>query len=201
MAEHKYKNTSINVSGSSFQTGALTLVAQGADTDQRIGTRTLGTSIEIMYNLRHCQPDGALDCNFFESHRLVFYIWKDDTAPTKTTLFDGVITTGTPALNPQRPFNREYTVKRKILWNKYFSTWGDLDNGFDNFLAGDPQKVGRIIIPLSKIKNKLNEINFQPGGTAATNHIYYAFLSSAEGNSGILSSVLSFISRYNFIDF
>lgn len=205
MAEKKYFNTIINVTAiGATNIGALSLVTQGADTNQRIGTRTLGTSLEVIWQIRPPTPDGA-NAGYTRTpgYRLVFFIWKDDTAPTKTTLFDGFPIGTSFHLNAQRPFNKEYQVKRKILWNNYYVAQFDFDDTLQSYEnVNNLPFYGRFVIPLTKLKNKLNEINFNPGATAGTNHLYYAFLTDEEpGAPPYVTSFLTLFSRYNFVDF
>jgi len=209
MAEHKYFNTrpfgDTSAAGGNF--GCLSLVPIGTDTVNRIGTRTMGTSIEIAYDFRPPPPNGIAGDHVYVTQfvgRFVVFIWKDDTTPDINTLFDAI---PVPAAShyPLKPFNHEYKVKRKILFNKYIS-WGAVWNyQADTFGAMTKCPiVGQITIPLTKLKNKLGEINFQPGlaVTAGTNHIWFAYITNDFGPSAnSYSSLFTLHTRYNFVDF
>lgn len=209
MAEHKYLNTRVfgNTSPAAGNFGCLSLVPIGTDTVNRIGTRTLGTSIEIGYFFRPAVPTGTVTDYQWVTNlgiRFVIFIWKDDTTPDISTLFDN-IAIPTSTLNPLRPFNHEYKVKRKILYNRYIgfsSGWNVAATEF-TALCKTPV-IGQVTIPLTKLKNKLNEINFQPGiaVTGGTNHIWFAIITNDfNPAANASSSFFTLHTRYNFVDF
>lgn len=205
MAEHKVFITEVNANSfaPSGNVAALTTISQGQTSTTRIGTKVLGTSLEVMFSIAPstvASPTATtIEC------RIVIFIWKDDTVPTQLTVYDPIIATVGNAGNiPHVPFNSDWRAKRKILYSENFvSNWqfqlvGGVVQG--NVATPGLDMHRKLVIPLTKLKNRLNSIEFQPGmSTIGVNHIYM-IMTSSDAPSAQNGRIMHMMTRYNYID-
>lgn len=200
MAEKKNFITEISQFSSTTHIGCLTLVSQGQQQTDRIGTKCTGTSLEISYFAYHRTTVTTTNLSIW--NRLIIFIWKDDTTPTETMIFDPII--AVPFTNLYNaancPLNSDLKIKRKLLYSDFWGGTGQYDVGVGAYQTSTPglDHCRKISIPLTKL-GKLGTINFAPGSTTAVNHIWYAWVSSDRG-AGFAGRALAMVSRYNFID-
>lgn len=193
MAEHKMQQTNYTygpASGVQVTTiGVLTNVtdiAQGAQSDERIGDKITTCSFGINLTINP-SASNAIETPLY--CRLLVFIWKDDSTPVLTDIFED-ITKGW--LSFLRYDNK---VKRKILYDKIWSQWVE---GAAPTSAMSPSKVIKVNLNLSKLKRRLNVVNYQPSSANAVNHLYYILIS----NSAVAANSWNFtvIDRVTWID-
>lgn len=204
MAEKKVKL--VEILANSFNTTAtmidLTPITQDATSSGRIGTKVLCSSLELQLSIH---PTVSVNPSTVTSNcKIVVFIWRDDTAPVQGTLFDPLIgTPASPANIPLMPFSSDQKVKRKVLWTKnVISCWQISVLGpplESHVFSGQVSWTRKIVIPLTRLKNKLNEINYIPGGVSGINKIYLCFASS-DAPQAANGRILHGVSRINFID-
>jgi len=203
MAEHK---TDVNqfglVSNNSAATiQCLTLIQGGGNENTRVGTKITGTSLELQYYSRPYVA-GAPPTQRWLKSKLVVFIWKDDTVPTYLDILDPIAAT-IPTYNlPNCPFSSNKKIKRKVLYTDDWASFHEYDGTTVSEFTGSVMHNKKVVIPLTKLRNNLNTINFDPSatdGTIAINHIYVMYITSDYEltNAG---NVLSLVSKYSFID-
>lgn len=202
MAEHKYFITQDDFTGNTNSLKNVTLVPSGNTQISRIGDIITGTSLEVMMSWQVPQPNQN-PISTTINWRWIGLIWKDDTTPTLATVLDPVVGLST-LFNPLRPLNHDLKVKRKVLWNKIWSSYGWIDFNIiaDQYYTttSNPRGTSQFVVNLTKYqRNKLNRINFLPGSTVGVNHIYSCIFTSEPAGNDSYSEAQS-VFKYNFID-
>lgn len=174
MAEHKmtqtpyiYGPTQANQITSVGVLTNATDIAQGVQSDERIGDKITTCSLGINIT---CNPSTSATIQPILYNRLLIFIWKDDATPVLTDIFEDITK---PWLSFLRYDNK---VKRKILYDKMWAQWVE---GANPTSAMVPTKLIRVNLNLSKIKRRLNVVNYQPASGNATNHLYYIIINNS----------------------
>jgi len=200
-AEKKYSDSVVNSQynvtpyiNDSGQIFILTEPIQGNTDFTRIGNKVTGTSLEVNYTIKAEPPDGLTYVpKLVYIHRVIIFIWKDDTTPTPGDILDLPITLNVPYY----PLNHDKKVKRKILYDETHTGYCDVQ-----FFSGvwQPAITRRFSIPLTKLKNGLDTINFT-ASTTGINQIYVLMINNVPVGSEATSqwSIVSYY-RYNFVD-
>jgi len=125
--------------------------------------------------------------------RVIIFIWKDDTAPTTTTIVDPY-----PGIDsPIMPLDHDRKVKRKILYDQTHSFYTDQTNS----LCQNSILTRRFCIPLTRLKMGMDTINYIGGSTTGVNNIYLLLISNQSTAAAPVSSwPVTVITRYNFVD-
>jgi len=192
----------LSIGGSVF---LLTAVPQGLTDQQRIGDKVTGTSLEVNYNISPAAI--AVISGYYPAKlwvtRIIIFIWLDDTAPNPSDVTDISTFLSGGLTYPIAPLDHDRKVKRKVLYDKTHTQWCD----FTNTTTGNytacmlPSITRRFSIPLTKLRGKLDTINFQAATTTAVNHIYMLAYSNATVAAAPLSGWSFDVGmRYNYID-
>lgn len=205
MSEHKYFLTGLSKADSivADQTPfCLTLIPQNVSETSRIGDVVTGTSMEVRFN--SFLPVDYAAVRFYHS-RFIGFVWKEQSGtgsePGIADILDPNWTGATSTLKPLQPFNHNKKVSRKILWDKQWCAYADGDSSVTNWTGvggSGVAKVGKFVINLTKLKNGLNKVYFNPATTVARNHIYAMFIT----NCAALSTSPNFATqvKYTFVD-
>jgi len=203
MAEHKYFLTGFT-RGSAVVIDTvpqcLTLVPQNTTQNGRIGDKCIGTSLEVQFWT--CLPGNPL-AGFIPgtTYRFVGFIWKQDTIPTIPDIVDLNYNTAGSVLKPLQPFNHAKKISRKILWDKRWCTFKDDDAAGTSWLTTwEASKCGKFVINLTKLKNNLNKINFDPGVVTGRNLIYFMLLYSGMGAAPPQDCQFYMQTKYTYTD-
>jgi hypothetical protein len=201
LAEHKYWDTQLTFGPThSFQVNENGIVVQvtgvspGSSDTTRIGDKVTGTSFQITLNIT---PSGLITMQPSISHRLIVFIWKDDTNPTAAD----ILQTSTPfpvsTTMPFRPLNHDKKIKRKILIDQTINNFCDLGQvAFAG--SANPNWTKKWVIPLAKYGN-LAKINYNVGTTDGVNNIWYLIIASGAGLANSFWEQTLY-TRYNYID-
>lgn len=210
-AEKKYHDTIIKKDGTDGSAQAYVTseslpisvcdISQGYSDVERVGDKLTITSLEI----RHvCFPN--LDIKQWEpyTYRITVFIWRDDTVPGLNDIYQNANFTGTTiSLTTIWPYTHDAKVKRKILYDKSFTAIAEL-TGVGNIAnsEGGCQQLN-VVIPMTKIKERLNTVNYQIGTTTGVNKVYVALTSNVSSTivPGVALPFRHFMSvRVNFVD-
>lgn len=193
VAEKKWYDNVVNLSAAGNLLSnvgfmfSLTDMPQGSGQSNRVGDKATGSSLEIRLTLTS-PTAGTTVANIV--FRLIIFVWKDDTVPTLADILEGI-----GATPPDSPFNHDYAIKRKVLYDSCTAHYIDpVTKSCQN-----PIRFKKIILPLNKLKRGLNIVNFQAGTTIAVNHIY-ALMVSDTPNTANQTWTLEASFRYNYID-
>jgi len=170
----------------------LTGMAQSFAGNGRIGDRCRGSSLEIKFAIA---PAYSTSQTTFMTWRFIVFIWKDDTSPLQADLLADLACTyvGGPVL---APLNHERKVKRKLLLDDMFCAQDDHSSGFVK--TWNTPMIKKYYIPLKKLKNNLNVVNFQTASTTGVNHVYLMVVTN---NSSVANGwPYTITTRYNYID-
>lgn len=202
MAERKYFLTSFSKPSGTFadvQPFPLTLIGQNWNETSRIGDKITGTSLEC---LSYCFPrtDPQTSSPMFMYCRWIGFIWKQDTVPTIDHILDPNYSVTTSFLKPLQPYNHNSKISRKILWDKRWIGFHDFVEETNDYSAAsnDAVKHFKFVVNLTKLKNKLNVVNYNPGSTVARNHIYTCYLTSSTADGASNNWYVQF--KYSFVD-
>ena len=92
----------------------ISTVAQGVGVTDRIGDKVTGSSIEIKLTIFH--PTGSSNADDYFQLRMIIFVWKDDTSPTKSAIMAPF--SGLPSgfdFPTNIFYNGDQKVKRKVL--------------------------------------------------------------------------------------
>lgn len=192
MAEHKYHDKADlltpNYSGIITDISAI---AQGQTDTTRVGDKVILLSLQFKGVVTVPNPDIGTEIQ--QIIRVIYFIYKDDTTPVVGTIMES---TGDPnAINS--PFIHDRQVKRKVLYDKCFTvkSLGTIAGGYT--ALSKPIAVSAYI-PLTKLKNKLNTIHYEGGGTTGVNKIWMLVISDSALSTGACSWRV--YNRLNYID-
>lgn len=181
VAEHKnhdsvFKKDGTDASASPYVTASgvildVSTIFIGSSDNARVGDKVTLTSIEVKHqaypNLNIAQAE-------IYSYRLTIFIWKDDTTPQLSDIYDtsGGFTGTATYLTSLYPLNHDLKVKRKILYDKSFSCLCDIQNNTQLVNTENGHTIQNIIIPMTKLKNRLNEIHYNNATSNGVNKVY-----------------------------
>lgn len=159
----------------------LTLVTQG-DTDQtRDGDRLYAKKMYVRGYIEISDTTNIV--------RLVFYQWKPNSTATLGDIF---LPGPTGAIDVDSHYNHDTRQQFKILWDRTFVLEGNQSAATAPVTSAS---IRRFQMVLSRGMNR--QLQFNGGGTAATNHIYYAAIS----DSGIANHPeLTMSTKFMFTD-
>lgn len=149
----------------------VSTIFQGSADSSRVGDKCTLTSIEFRHQ---CYPNLNIAQWELYSYRITIFIWKDDTTPTLTDIYDttGGFTGTATYLTSLYPFNHDLKVKRKVLYDKSFTSVCEIVNNTQIGNSEGGHQFQNIVIPMTKLKNKLNEINFISSTSNGVNKVY-----------------------------
>lgn len=176
---------------------SLTDVAAGTTDSNRIGDKVTGTSVE--FRLVSFSPETASVSAKEWMLRVTIFVWKDDSIPVDNNdIYGNAGSTGVAANQPSIwPYNHDKSVKRKILADWTFTQF--LDANSDTFEGcQDPYYTCQKIIPITRLRGRMNTINFQAASLTGYNKIY-AILTSNQTEFESTWNV-SLWARYNYTD-
>lgn len=206
LAEHKFfdtvseyptavvpTTTGVTTDGKMF---CITDVMNGSTDVTRIGDKCTGTSLQIRFNIDPPLVDDQAQTIMW---RVVVFIWKDDTDPI---IGDILLTTASRPITPPLAFlNHDKKIKRKILYDKTFSSVSSWDNTENTITGSENGNIYRdVFIPLKGQKNRLNIINYQAGGTTGVNKIWVLLVNNVTPADIAKTWQITIGTRYNFID-
>lgn len=203
MAEHKYvdyNSTEPVIVHYTPQFFCLTEVDQGSSTTTRVGDKTTGVSIQLRMKAWYDSATATLAPNTVV--RVIVFIWKDDTEPEPSDLFQSTLTINDCCL---QQLDHDRRIKRKVLLDTTFTLRNDvIYNSSANAAllctgAGSSTYIKKYL-PLSKLPTRLKTVNYQGGTTDAVNHIYLCVIADANPNTSLIGPKFDFISRYNYVD-
>jgi len=179
----------------------LTGVAQGTQSDDRIGDKITGTSCHVKL---FCNPD-----TYFTGERAhewimrcIIFIYKDDDIPNQDDLLKQY--PSAPAYQlPLEPYDVTKKVKSKILYDGIMSGWVSQSPGSSTtvYHTTSPMPIIRDIrINLTKLKRGLNVVNFQGTPLTGVNHIYLLLKSNIPSGSQTSTWDVFQTTDYRFID-
>lgn len=209
MAERKfYMTTWTLVSTSATQhVMNLTQVPFGMSNNQRIGSRCLGTSIELRWFINNPSLNGTLVSQLAWNARFVLFFYNDDTIPTYTSLFEGY---PAPSVlqNTLLPLGSDFKSKRKVLAQWTSNNWGETTTaGALNYYntVFKPTISGELVVNLTLRKfsrgYKWNQVDFHGNTVNGQNHIYLMILPSDFNSAAtFLGRNMYVTARYNFVD-
>lgn len=209
IAEHKYSDQRWSFDGGSdglvTSNGvimSLTIPPVGNSDTTRVGDKVHGTSLEFS----HVSYPQFTTLTFpAYSYRITIFVWKDDTDPLFTDIYkDPVNFIGQIKSEPILfPFNHDKKVKRKILFDRSFTAIAEVNTTANLANSENAHKLMKIVIPLTKLKNALNVVNYQAESSIGVNKIY-AIISNNIPPSLIPDVHIPFAHyvhvRYNYID-
>lgn len=176
---------------------SLTDVEQGITDSQRIGDKTKGTSLE--FRIVSFSPELSSVSTKEWMIRCTIFVWKDDSIPVANTdLYGNSGSSGVAANQPSIwPYNHDKKVKRHVLEDFTFVQF--LDANSDTFEGCEnPYYTCQKIIPLTRLKQRLNEISFQAATTTGYNKIWCMLTSNQTEFEATWN--VSIWARYNYID-
>lgn len=200
-AEKKFFDNNDNyslVTGSPITT-KLTSIIQGSTVNQRIGDKILINSIEVNVSYTIVASVSTLAPQNFWT-RLTLLIWKDDSSPTSTSVYQQTTVTGTDCIH-NSPLRHDLKIKRKILYDKV-----DRHTCLVNLATLiRPGSINfpiqrRIFIPFKNMPMSLRTLNYQQGSVTGVNNIF--MIESLEDDSalGIPELAAQHCIRINFCD-
>lgn len=218
VAEKKYGDTAVNFGSNTINAGApavtdtaltlgLTPVIAGTTDNNRIGDKVTGTSLEVNYSIYPEEPGSPgvpamYDPQPFFQLRVLIFIWKDDTAPSAADITDQNVGIVAGVLQPMAPLDHDRKVKRKILYDKTHTLVAGVNSGvYPGVSNATPMITRRFSIPLTKLRNGLDTINYFGGTTTGVNNIYLLLNSNVPAATSVLRGWTTEVYfRYNFID-
>lgn len=199
IAEHKFFDigtTFISGTNGILNTGTITPItdmAQGLLDTTRIGDKVTGLSLELNISV---ESPGSVNQNVIFNLRAIVFIWKDDTAPTTFQVLQAY-TGGITSPTYMYPLNHDQSAKRKIIFDKRFTTAADHD-GTSTISMSRPGFTRKYLIPLSNLKGGLNVQEFQAATATAIKGINILLISDASTQATTWDVYLH--TRYNYVD-
>lgn len=166
----EYKHCDVNVSQAPDNAGGLTHVtqiAQGDDYDNREGRQVRARSFAVRGDV---EMNGSAT---FSQIRVLWFIWKDDTAPTVTDVLD--------AANVNAFLNLDKSDKYRILRDRYFTVNSDT-----------PQKTFKFF---TRLRHK---IKFD--GTASSDYEHGSMWILYISDESVNTPTVTFRHRTRFVD-
>lgn len=205
MLEHKFLDSIANFGPSSEAVAvtntskivSLVEVEPGTGDSTRIGDKVSGTSIE--FRLVSFSPETTSVSAKEWMIRVTIFVWKDDSIPAANTdIYGNSGSTGVAANQPSIwPYNHDKSIKRKVLADWTFTQF--LDANSDTFEGcQDPYYTCQKIIPLTRLKNRMNVVNYLGGTTNGYNKIYAIITSNQTAFAA--SWNVTMWARYNYTD-
>lgn len=142
-------------------------IASGAGQSQRVGGKIILSNFRIAgkiywnWNDDTHRLNWAKHCNI----RIIFYLWRDDTPSTITTLLQ-VPSPPNASLAPFYNYNEEQRKKRKVLLDKTYLLNNDMDDGYYPIAGGNSCVGFNFFLDFRKMPISKRTVSYDATGVA-----------------------------------
>lgn len=175
----------------------LSVIPQAVGVSARIGEGVIPTSLELRWMIY--PPDNNLQSSVFNFRAIVCIMSTNSAAVNPLSVVHDVTTANNCGLIS--PYQSKTRTVRKILWDYQTNLFHHAAAGGAGSVSTaitENQSVGKVYIPLNRLKQRWKPIRFDGAGTSGENHIYLLTFTNLTVKGGMWN--VYFYSTLNYTD-